>query len=114
MFRIVLAWESFKDWLSASVHLTHWDLHVIVGLLGFFGFGRLMRRPITSSLPIVPIAVLELLNELSDFLRAYVPDWPWAWRDTIVEIGLTLLPPLLVVVAARLLRARRRSCASVA
>lgn len=101
MLSIVLAWEAFKDWLSATVHLTHWDLHVILGLAFFFGFARLLRRPLTAFLPLLPVALLELGNETLDFLRAYIPHWEWNLYDTVIEVALTLGPPLCVILLAR-------------
>ncbi|WP_242097972.1 hypothetical protein [Sphingomonas sp. CROZ-RG-20F-R02-07] len=101
MLSIVLAWETFKDWLSATVHLTHWDLHVILGLAFFFAFGRLLRRPLTAFLPLLPVALLELGNETLDFLRAYIPHWDWNLHDTVIEVALTLGPPLCVILLAR-------------
>lgn len=102
MLSIVLAWETFKDWLAATVHLTHWDLHVILGLGLLIGFGRVLRRPLRSFLPLLPVAVLELLNETLDFLRAYIPHWYWNAHDTAIEIALTLVPPLALILLARL------------
>lgn len=101
MLSIVLAWETFKDWLSATAHLTHWDLHVILGLGFFLVFGRLLRRPLTSFLPLLPVALLELGNEILDFLRAYIPHWAWNFHDTVIEVVLTLGPPLALVLLAR-------------
>lgn len=101
MLTIVLAWETFKDWLAATVHLTHWDLHVIFGLAFFFIFGRLLRRPPTSFLPLFPVASLELGNEVLDFLRAYLPHWNWNAHDTAIEVALTLGPSLVVILLVR-------------
>ena len=106
MLSLVLAWETFKDWLSKTVGLTHWDLHIIIGLALLFGLGRIMRRPLRSFLPLLPIALLELGNEMLDFLRTVYGAWYWNWPDTIVEIGLTLGPPLLVILCARLVSMR--------
>ena len=101
MFEIVLAWEAFKDWLSTTLHLTHWHLHVVVGLVLLVLFGRLMRRPLRSFIPLAPIAVLEAINEISDFTRYYVSDWPWTPTSTAIEIALTLVPPTAVIVLAK-------------
>lgn len=108
MLSIVLAWETFKDWLSATVHLTHWDLHVILGLGFFLLFARLLRRPLASFLPLLPVALLELGNETLDFLRAWIPHWDWNVHDTIIEVALTLGPPLALVLLARLWPRLRR------
>jgi len=95
--RAVLGWERFKDWLSASVHLTHHELHVLAGLALFIVSARLLRRPLRSVLPLVPVAVLELINEGSDFARYYTSGWPWTAHETLVDIALTLMPPFLLV-----------------
>lgn len=107
MLSAVLAWETFKDRVSARVHPTHWDLHVILGLVLFLLFARLLRRPPTSLVPLVPVALLELGNETLDFLRAW-PRWCWNWPDTLIEIALTLAPPL----ASRCWRRACRGCAA--
>ena len=104
MLTIVLAWEDFKDRLSATVHLSHWDLHVILGVALFLVFGRLLRRPLTSFLPVLLVALLEFGNELLDALRAYFGNWYWNWPDTLVEVALTLGPPFAIASAARLFR----------
>lgn len=106
--RAVLDWERFKDWLSASVHLTHHQLHVVVGLLLFVLAARLLRRPLRSPLPLLPVAVLELVNEGFDFARYYTSGWPWTAHETLVDIALTLAPPCLVVIASRIAAAVRR------
>lgn len=103
MLRVVTVWEDFKDWLSATAHLSHWTLHVVFGLAFYLLFGRLLRRPLSSLLPILPVALLELGNETLDFLRAWLPHWYWNWPDSLREVGLTLGPPLLVALAARAL-----------
>lgn len=97
----VLGWERFKDWLSATVHLTHHQLHVVVGLLLFVAGARLLRRPLGSALPLVPVAVLELINEASDFARYFISGWPWTAHETLIDIALTLAPPMVLMVVAR-------------
>ena len=101
MFWIVLGWESFKDWLSAKVHLTHHDLHLVLGIGLVLGLGWLLRRPLGSWLPLLIVLALELLNELSDFVRYHVSNWPWTPRATLIDIAITVVPPLLILLAAR-------------
>lgn len=101
MVAIVLGWETFKDWLSATLHLSHHDLHLILGLGLTLGFGRVLRRPLGAWLPLGIVAALELLNETSDFARYYLSDWPWTPWETLVDIVITLLPALAIVLAAR-------------
>jgi hypothetical protein len=101
MFSIVLGWEAFKDWLSATVHLTHHDLHLLLGVGLTLGFGWILRRPLGSWVPLLMVLALELLNETSDFARYYVSQWPWTPKETLVDIAITILPPLAIVLAAR-------------
>lgn len=101
MFGIVLGWEAFKDWLSGTAHLTHHDLHLILGVLLTLAFGWLLRRPLGSWLPLAIVLGLELLNETSDFARYYVSGWPWTPRATLIDVALTMTAPLVIVIAAR-------------
>ena len=114
MAAIVESWEIFKDWLSAAVHLSHFQLHVTLGLALTVLIGRLLRKPLGSFLPLLIVLVLELANELSDFLRYHLANWPWTPRETLIDIAITMLPPLALVLAARMatqLRASRRGAA---
>ena len=101
MFRIVLGWEAFKDWLSATLHLTHHDLHLLLGVVLTLGIGRALRLPLGAWLPLLIVFGLEMLNEASDFIRYYVSGWPWTPAETLVDIALTMIPSLAIVMAAR-------------
>ena len=101
MFQAVLFWEAAKDWLADTLHLTHWDLHVIVGLLLFVLFAKSFRRPLSSFLPLLPVIALELVNEAFDLSRYLLSGWPWTPRATIIEIALTLGPPFVLIGIAR-------------
>jgi hypothetical protein len=107
MFSIVLAWEGFKDWLSATLHLSHHDLHLTLGVVLTLGLGPVLRRPLGSWLPLLIVFALEMLNETSDFMRYYVSDWPWTPRETLIDIAITVLPVLPIILAARLETAHR-------
>ena len=101
MFGIVLDWEQFKVWLTATTGLTHHDYHLLLGVLLTLGFGILLRRPFGSWLPLLVVLVLELTNELFDFIRYYVDSYPWGPGPMLVDIALTMVPPLAIVLAAR-------------
>lgn len=100
MFSIVLAWESFKVWLSSSTHLTHHDLHLVLGLGLTLGFGWALRRPLNSWLPLLIVFGLELINEVFDFARYFVSGWPWTPYESLVDVAITVLPALAIVLAA--------------
>ena len=106
MFNILLGWEATKIWLSHNLHLTHHELHVIVGIILYFLFARLLRARYGSVRPLIPIAVLEGINESFDFMRYILSGWPWTPVATIYDIVLTLGPPMLIAVAFRTFRRR--------
>jgi hypothetical protein len=101
MEQITLTWEGFKDWLSAEASLTHHELHLILGVLLMIVFGRLLRRPIGSWLPLLPVLALELVNEALDFTRYCLAGWPWTPTGTLVDIVITMALPVAVVLAGR-------------
>lgn len=107
MIAFVEHWELFKDWLSATVRLTHHQLHLVLGIALTVLIGRLLRRPLGAWLPLGIVLLLELLNETFDFLRYYVALWPWTPRESLIDIALTMVPPLVMVLLARGLAMRR-------
>ena len=48
VFKIALAWESFKVWLTDTLPFTHHDYHLLLGVLLTLGFGWVLRRPLGS------------------------------------------------------------------
>jgi hypothetical protein len=119
MVAIVLDWEMVKVWLSATSGLTHHDFHLLLGVLLTLGFGWVLRRPLGSWLPLILVLGLELINETFDFVRYYVDSYPWGPGPTLVDIALTMLPPLAIVLAARwdsldFYRLRRRPRGTIA
>ena len=104
MFQIVLGWEAFKDWLSSTVHLTHLDLHLVLGLALTIALGWMMDKPLGSWTPWLIVLGLETLNETSDFLRYHLSHWPWTPRETLIDYALTMIPALAIIVAARVAR----------
>jgi hypothetical protein len=53
LFQVVLTWEDFKDWLSGACHVSHWTIHAAIGIPAILIFGRLMRKPLASLVPLV-------------------------------------------------------------
>ena len=101
MIAIVLDWEDFKTWLSASTGLTHHDIHLLLGVLLTLAIGRVLRRPLGAWLPLGIVFALEMLNEAFDFTRYRVDGYPWGPGPMLVDIALTMVPPLAIVLAAR-------------
>jgi hypothetical protein len=105
MFDMVLDWEALKEWLSKELHVSHAVLHIHIGLLVFLVMGRVLRKPMSSPLPLLVVAMLELANEAMDFTRYYVSHWPWTPGNTIEDIVNTLLWPTILLLLARMDRA---------
>ncbi len=119
MIALVLDWEMFKVWLSATSGLTHHDFHLLLGVLLTLGFGWVLRRPLGAWLPLILVFGLELVNEAFDFIRYYIDSYPWGPGPMLVDIALTMLPPLAIVLAARwdspdFYRFRRRPRSTIA
>ena len=98
----ILEWEAVKDWLSGSTGLTRDAYHLLLGIGLTLGLTWLLRRPLGSWLPLLIVLALELVNEAFDFTRYHVAGWPWEPGPTLVDIALTIAPPLVIVVTARL------------
>jgi hypothetical protein len=101
MIALVLDWEAFKVWLTATTGLSHHDWHLLLGVLLTLGFTRLLRLPLGTWPPLLIVLALELVNEALDFTRYHVDSYPWGPGPTMVDIALTMLPPLAIVLAAR-------------
>lgn len=101
MFHLVLAWEAIKEFFERTLGINHLVLHLVAGLALFMLFARLMRRPLGSAAPLIPVALLELLNEASDLTRYLVSGWPWPAGKTAVEVIFTVVPPTILMLIAR-------------
>lgn len=106
---VVLAWEAFKDWLSATLHLPHLALHALAGVLIPLLVLRIAHRSPTSLVPLAIVASLEAGNEAMDFTRYAVAGWPWQARATAIEAVVTLAPAVALVVWAHLARSTERT-----
>ncbi len=101
MIALVLDWEAFKVWLTATTGLSHHDWHLLLGVLFTLGFTLLLRLPLGAWVPLLIVLALELVNEALDFTRYHIDGYPWGPGPMIVDIALTMLPPLAIVLAAR-------------
>ncbi|KQN07397.1 hypothetical protein QP162_20370 [Sphingomonas aurantiaca] len=101
MIALVLDWEAFKVWLTVTTGLSHHDWHLLLGVLLMLGFTRLLRLPLGAWVPLLIVLGLELVNEALDFTRYHIDGYPWGPGPMLVDIALTMLPPLAIVLAAR-------------
>jgi hypothetical protein len=99
--QIIALWGDFKEDLSHVLHVPQAALHVAIGLLLYPLFARWMGVRWGSWRPLLPIAALELANEVIDVLRYFLSNWPWTPVNTFNDVVLTLLPVALVVLGYR-------------
>lgn len=107
IYNSLLSWEWFKEWLSRIFHVSHYVLHVFSGTFIVLLGTQIFRWPFSSPWLLVPVALVETLNETMDFSRYAADRWPWTWGPTIAEAILTLVPALAIIAAARVRRKSR-------
>lgn len=105
-FAAVVRWGDVKEWLSESLHLSHAMLHVHIGMAVFLLSASLLRRPVGTWAPLMVVVVLELMNELSDFMRYHLSGWPWTPGPTVADLVATWLWPVVLTLFFRYRRAR--------
>lgn len=95
MLLIAGAYESlFKDSLRhTGIDDRSW--HVLAGLIVYFAAATLLRRPLSSIVPLLAVGAAETANEWLD--RQAFGDW--RWPDTLDDILLTFAGPLPLYLA---------------
>ena len=94
-------WHDAKVFVEHSVSVSHDSLHVIVGVLLLFMIAWVSGRPISSMRPWLWVLALILWNETVDL---WVEQWPepaMQYGEGAKDIGLTMLLPTLLMLAAR-------------
>lgn len=102
VLELLKGWERLKTMISTELQLDRSVLHVHVGLACYVTAATLLRRPFGSWLPLAAVAVVELANELLDFARYQLSDWPWTPAGTVRDAIDTLFWPAILTVANRI------------
>lgn len=94
-------WHEIKTGIEAVGAVSDDALHVIVGVALQLMFALILRRPLASWKPIVPVVGLLLFNEAVDL-------WVERWPSQSQQLGegakdflLTLVLPVLITVSLR-------------
>jgi hypothetical protein len=98
---VMLSWHGAKVFIEHSVSISHDSLHVIVGVLLLLAIAFVSRRPISSVRPWLWVLALILWNETVDL---WIEQWPepgMQYGESAKDIGLTMLLPTLLMLAAR-------------
>jgi hypothetical protein len=98
----MVAWHQGKIFFEHTLAVEHDALHVIVGVLVWLVAALLLRRPITSPVPLLWCLAIILWNETVDL---WVEQWPqpgMQYGEGAKDVILTILVPAIMMVAARL------------
>lgn len=96
------AWHQGKLFLEHAFAIDHDALHILVGIFAWLAFALLLRRPVTSWLPLLWCLALILWNETVDL---WVEQWPepgMQYGECAKDIILTILAPAILMTIARL------------
>lgn len=110
---IVIDYGGAKNWISDELHISHAVLHIHLGLTIFLASSLLLRRRIGTWPPLLIVLALETANELFDFARYKVSDWPWKPTGTIEDVVNTMLWPVILTLLFRWAALRPRSKSQV-
>lgn len=104
MERLLVAYETVKMWLEATLSISQPVLHAGAGVLLYLIFTPLLRRRWGSFVPLAPVLAIELANEAADYWRYRLAGWPWTWWPTVGDITATIGPPLMMAIVLRWMR----------
>jgi hypothetical protein len=96
-----MQWYELKLFVQ---HATGWSmdaLHVVVGVLLQFLVAWLMKSSISRPLPLLVVLAATLLNEWSDLALEQWPEAAMQYGESLKDVVLTLLLPLLLYLLAR-------------
>ena len=95
------AWHQGKLFVEHAFAIDHDALHILVGLLAWLAFALLLRRPITSWLPLLWCFALILWNETVDLWVEQWPDPGQQYGEGAKDLLLTMAVPTILMAAAR-------------
>ena len=97
------SWHESKLFVERLTTISHDALHVIAGTVMWLLLALILRRPVTSWLPLVGTFLVVLVNELVDL-------WVEIWPERAMQAGeagkdlmTTIAVPLLLLLAFRAL-----------
>ena len=96
------SWYEAKLFLEHAVSVSNDALHVILGVLAQLAAGLLLRRPLSTLPPWLVAVALTLWNEAVDLWSEQWPDAAMQYGESAKDVGLTLLLPTALMLAARL------------
>jgi hypothetical protein len=103
---VVDTWLTVKTSLEQSLPFSSAWLHIVIGPLVFLAAAALLRKPVTSWLPWLVLALLALLNEVADIVPHRWPDGPRRFIESGRDFALSMLVSTLILLVARWRRSK--------
>ena len=101
LFEGFQSWHETKIFLERLTSVSHDALHIIAGTLVWLVLALVLRRPISSWIPLVGLSVVIVINELVDL-------WVEIWPERGMQAGeagkdfmTTILIPAMLFVTLR-------------
>lgn len=91
-------YAALKDAIRQDTGLANTLLHIHCGLLVLLVARVISGRSLGSFVPFLAVLVLELANEMID----YINHGSWRWPDTLGDVINTLFWPLILSLGVRL------------
>ena len=97
----MIGWYQFKLFAEHTSGFSMDALHVLVGFGLFLLAARLLKRPLSSFLPLSVLLLLELANEAYDLSVEIWPTFASQLGEGAKDVILTMALPTLVLAIAR-------------
>jgi len=97
-----MIWIEYKHYLSTLTGLSQDALHIYAALLIQFGAAWLLKRTLSSALPLLLVLLAVLLNEAGDLYLPGNPLESWQISGSIKDLWNTILAPSLLFTMARI------------
>jgi hypothetical protein len=94
-------WSSLKTFVEYSTDVSHDVLHFLTGLGAWLLIAVLVRRPISSFLPLAITVALAFVNEAADLWFDVWPERARQLGELAKDLFTTLAVPLLLFLLAR-------------
>lgn len=95
------SWHDSKLFLERLTSVSHDALHVITGTCLWLLLALILRRPVTSWLPLLGLLVTVLFNELVDVWVEIWPEPSMQAGEAAKDVVTTIALPLLLLLAFR-------------
>lgn len=96
-----MTWYQFKLLLSHTTTLSMDALHLLIGGLATIAIAALLRTSVANPRPWLAVLALEIANEANDLFVERWPSLAQQLGEGAWDIGLTMLLPTLLLLAAR-------------